>query len=761
MYNRDGEKYNIGQFWTLQDTPPAPPTPIVIQVDNSTIELVLKPIQVNFMGPVSAYELVVQVVKLKFENDSQNFKLKSKLESSKDMKVFQNFTENQNYIRKVREVKLKKNLSELVEKSYVTAQLRKFNSSRNFTIGDSEYYNGYLNKPLKLGRKYNVKYCVISNLAGHSVKNCSAIFGLLTSILPPHRERKTTGGVLPGTVFLIIFFVSIPFVILAAYFAIRYRRKKKKQYEGQENYQFSHQFMTSTPARGVDCVDSDGLRCISPVNLSHTTDLFSSRKKCKVQSPKSVPKGPVKVSKLKIYCENLADKDDSMPRLQEFMSLPTMPCDSTDNADLPKNFRLNRSQDCVPYDKNRVKIQPCDDHLTDYINASIVTPIPDKKSYIVTQYPLKHTASDFWQMIWEQNVELVVLLTDTNSEDEFQPFWPEVGSEGYREITVSATSKEILAHYSIRAFELNCLGEEENRILVMFHFYSWTDENIPENVVLFMEFYQRILRVTETTDKCAVVCPNGSLRSGLFPAIDCLVREGKETNQVDVFRAVQKLRFDRFGLLNIYDQYQFIFDFLIQHFEHAGKIYDTEQLKSFLDCYDLKTEIHVEFKKLTSQQNQNPKSSTNINDNMSSLLNTSQTPFLTPVQKRKGKNVQSSPENVQNFDATQLFVCSVSSYLHRDFFLLLQCPVISQHGEFWDLVMETEASMVIVLDGLDIDDRFWPIEETNSYYGNQVVQNLQTLFNRGFDQVYFIFTSLNLSVLKIYCASKMLFNLFC
>lgn len=68
----------------------------------------------------------------------------------------------------------------------------------------------------------------------------------------------------------------------------------------------------------------------------------------------------------------------------------------------------NRHQDIMPYDKNRIVLQSGKD---DYINAS---KIEDLSSYcptiIATQAPLVGTASDFWLMIYEQKVSVVVML---------------------------------------------------------------------------------------------------------------------------------------------------------------------------------------------------------------------------------------------------------------------------------------------------------------------------------------------------------------
>ena len=49
---------------------------------------------------------------------------------------------------------------------------------------------------------------------------------------------------------------------------------------------------------------------------------------------------------------------------------------------------------------------------SDYINANFVVGYKERKRWVCAQGPLESTLGDFWRMIHEQGVEIVIMLTN-------------------------------------------------------------------------------------------------------------------------------------------------------------------------------------------------------------------------------------------------------------------------------------------------------------------------------------------------------------
>ncbi|KAL5118086.1 hypothetical protein ACEQ8H_004075 [Pleosporales sp. CAS-2024a] len=71
----------------------------------------------------------------------------------------------------------------------------------------------------------------------------------------------------------------------------------------------------------------------------------------------------------------------------------------------------NRYNNIWPYEHSRVKLQGVDEGSCDYVNANHVQAAYSNKRYIATQGPIPATFKDFWKVVWQQDVRVIVMLT--------------------------------------------------------------------------------------------------------------------------------------------------------------------------------------------------------------------------------------------------------------------------------------------------------------------------------------------------------------
>jgi len=136
-------------------------------------------------------------------------------------------------------------------------------------------------------------------------------------------------------------------------------------------------------------------------NISRLSPVSTSSKR-----PNQMQSLSSSIKDIKVSLEN----DDL---IKEFEKLSRKKEDeSHEESKLTENINKNRYQDILPYDSTRVQL--VDSMTGDYINASFVDmPVPSGSvnRYIATQGPLASTCDDFWQMVWEQNCSLIIMVT--------------------------------------------------------------------------------------------------------------------------------------------------------------------------------------------------------------------------------------------------------------------------------------------------------------------------------------------------------------
>ncbi|XP_059482652.1 receptor-type tyrosine-protein phosphatase kappa [Neocloeon triangulifer] len=395
----------------------------------------------------------------------------------------------------------------------------------------------------------------------------------------------------------------------------------------------------------------------------------------------------------------------------EFQSACKVEVHSCRHATKASNKVKNQNQKCIPYDYNRVVLDPIEGAVdSDYINASYVDSLLKPNAYIVTQGPIEETVYDFWRMVWQEHASCIVMLTKTFDFIRVMcvQYWPAslAKSETYGDITIKVLQEEELANFRIRTIHISRdFGPDkpaEERVLLQFHYTEWYSHSCPfSNAIL--EFRRRVRSVAkhhvESGDGPVVVhCNDGGGRSGVYLAVDANLELMEEEDCFDVFGYLKKLRQSRKGLIETMEQYKFVYDTLEEFVVCGNSWFPVSELSARLRAKSAKNPI--------TKQNEYQREYAQI---------CKQTPRFTigdcagghrGDNRAKNRDVLIIPPDNFRPYLTSFQGNSFTDYINAVFvdgytkpreYIVTEWPVKNSLGEFWSLVYDYECSAVVVL----------------------------------------------------------------
>ncbi|TVY40574.1 Tyrosine-protein phosphatase [Lachnellula occidentalis] len=101
----------------------------------------------------------------------------------------------------------------------------------------------------------------------------------------------------------------------------------------------------------------------------------------------------------------------------------------------------NRYNNIWPFEHARVRLQGRPTGACDYVNASHVKASRSNKRYIASQGPLPTTFGDFWSVIWDYDVRVIVMLTAEKEGGQLKcdPYW---SSRDYGQLKLTKLSEK-------------------------------------------------------------------------------------------------------------------------------------------------------------------------------------------------------------------------------------------------------------------------------------------------------------------------------
>uniref|UniRef100_A0A8D0ZQV3 Receptor-type tyrosine-protein phosphatase C n=1 Tax=Sus scrofa TaxID=9823 RepID=A0A8D0ZQV3_PIG len=304
----------------------------------------------------------------------------------------------------------------------------------------------------------------------------------------------------------------------------------------------------------------------------------------------------VSLSELHPYLSNLKKRDppsEPSPLEAEFQRLPSYRSWRTQHiGNQEENKSKNRNSKVIPYDFNRVTLkheletskesehdsdESSDDdsdseETTRYINASFVMSYWKPEVMIAAQGPLKETIGDFWQMIFQRKVKVIVMLSELKNGDQEDcaQYW-EDGKQTYGEVEVHMKDTNKSSAYTLRAFELRHSKRKDPRTVYQYQFHHWNAEELPaepkELILMIQNLKQKLPKKNSMEGNkyhrnvpLLIHCRDGSQQTGIFCALLNLLESAETEEVIDVFQTVKSLRKARPGMVPTLEQYQFLYD---------------------------------------------------------------------------------------------------------------------------------------------------------------------------------------------------------
>ncbi|PAA69872.1 hypothetical protein BOX15_Mlig005009g1, partial [Macrostomum lignano] len=241
------------------------------------------------------------------------------------------------------------------------------------------------------------------------------------------------------------------------------------------------------------------------------------------------------------------------------------------------NRAKNLTERVLPYERNIVHLdqyldQPAADPGNDaaacshgnepYINASWIDGYKHPKKFIAAQGPLSATKADFWQMVWQYQVQCIVMTTNLfeHARQQCDKYWHNVHAR-FNSLDVWLDELYSTAEYEMRLFRLQ-MGEDSSqaRIIRQFQFKNWShfDTPLPTTVV---EIRRKVNDWMRGKDAPIVVhCSDGAGRTGTYICIDIEISKVENGKPVDILQQTLALRKARSGLVGNMHQYRFIYE---------------------------------------------------------------------------------------------------------------------------------------------------------------------------------------------------------
>uniref|UniRef100_A0A3Q2D4S0 Protein tyrosine phosphatase non-receptor type 13 n=1 Tax=Cyprinodon variegatus TaxID=28743 RepID=A0A3Q2D4S0_CYPVA len=279
-----------------------------------------------------------------------------------------------------------------------------------------------------------------------------------------------------------------------------------------------------------------------------------------------VPGGQYTGTKLSSVVRMMRGLLDQKVPLQEFENLQNLqPLDDCLVGQTKENRKKNRYKNIVPFDTTRVVIGKDGG----YINANFINmQVKDENFlYVACQGPLPTTLGDFWQMVWEQDSNVIAMMTQEieGGKVKCQRYWPDTPRTAEMvddRLQIKLVKDQHLENFVVRLIEVKDVQANESKLVTHLNYTGWPDHGTPsqpEHLLTFISYMRHVHRSGPIITHCSA----GIGRSGALICIDVVLGLISKDADFDISDVVRNMRLQRHGMIQTEEQYIFCYQVIL------------------------------------------------------------------------------------------------------------------------------------------------------------------------------------------------------